>query len=159
MMIGMFTGKNPNLQVNDNLLPLAAIFGGMFVKSPLLKLLLLGFGGANLLNNAGHAALGLAKPASPQRVSYRQYEEEKLNPRISNPAISGTSMIADIDGKPCVIEISDHAIDAYERGNLPLSTLANAVLKKYDENNAFAEREYERGIHQELQQQHSLGIK
>ena len=81
------------------------------------------------------------------------------SPRISNPAISGTSMIADIDGKPCVIEISDHAIDAYERGNLPLSTLANAVLKKYDENNAFAEREYERGIHQELQQQHSLGIK
>lgn len=159
MMIGMFTGKNPNLQVNDNLLPLAAIFGGMFVKSPLLKLLLLGFGGANLLNNAGHAALELAKPTSPQRVSYRQYEEEKLNPRISNPAISGTSMIADIDGKPCVIEISDYAIDAYERGNLPLSTLANAVLKKYDENNAFAEREYERGIHQELQQQHSLGIK
>lgn len=159
MMIGMFTGKNPNLQVNDNLLPLAAIFGGMFVKSPLLKLLLLGFGGANLLNNAGHAALGLAKPASPQRVSYRQYEEEELNPRISNPAISGKSMIADIDGKPCVIEISDHAIDAHERGNLPLSTLANAVLKKYDENNVLASSEYERGIHQELQQQHSLGIK
>lgn len=61
MIIGMFTGKNPNLQLEDNLLPLSAIFGGMFVRNPLLKLLLVGFGGANLLNNAGHAALGIAK--------------------------------------------------------------------------------------------------
>lgn len=57
MLIGMFTGKNPNMKLEDNFLPLAAIFGGMFVKNPLLKMLLLGFGGANLFNNAGHAAL------------------------------------------------------------------------------------------------------
>lgn len=63
MIIGMFTGKTPNLKLQDNLMPLAAIVGGMFVKNPLLKLLLIGFGGANILNKAGHAAIsdGLAK--------------------------------------------------------------------------------------------------
>ena len=159
MMIGMFTGKNPNLQLEDNLLPLAAIFGGMFIKNPLLKLLLLGFGGANLLNNAGHAALGEVKPASNPRITFKQYAEEQLNERISNPAMKGSSMIAHIDGKPCVIGISEAAVDAYEKGCLPLSTLANAVLKRYDENNALASKEYEKNVHFEEQKAQALGIK
>ena len=159
MIIGMFTGKNPNLQLEDNLLPLSAIFGGMFVRNPLLKLLLVGFGGANLLNNAGHAALGIAKNTAVQNPTYKKYEEECLNPRISHPAIKGNSMIADVDGKPCVIGISETAIDAYEKGFLPLSTLANAVLRKYDENSALAAGEYERGIGQQEHLDQSKGIK
>lgn len=159
MIIGMFTGKNPNLQLEDNLLPLSAIFGGMFVRNPLLKLLLVGFGGANLLNNAGHAALGIAKNTAVQNPTYKKYEEESLNPRISHPAIKGNSMIADVDGKPCVIGISETAIVAYEKGFLPLSTLANAVLRKYDENSALAAGEYERGIGQQEHLDQSKGIK
>ena len=159
MIIGMFTGKNPNLQLEDNLLPLAAIFGGMFIKNPLLKLLLLGFGGANLLNNAGHAALGEVKPTSQPRITYKQYAEEELNDRISNPAMKGSSMIVHIDGKPCVIGISEAAVDAYEKGSLPLSTLANAVLKRYDENNALAAKEYEKNVHWEEQKAQTLGLK
>lgn len=159
MIIGMFTGKNPNLQLDDNLLPLAAIFGGMFIKNPLLKLLFLGFGGANLLNNAGHAALGQAKPTSPPKVTYKQYAEEQLNERITNLAMKGSSMIAHIDGKPCVIGISEAAVDAYEKGFLPLSTLANAVLKRYDENNAFASKEYEKNVAMEEKTEQRLSIK
>ena len=159
MIIGMFTGKNPNLQLEDNLLPLSAIFGGMFVRNPLLKLLLVGFGGANLLNNAGHAALGIARNTAVQNPTYKKYEEECLNPRISHPAIKGNSMIADVDGKPCVIGISETAIVAYEKGFLPLSTLANAVLRKYDENSALAAGEYERGIGQQEHLDQSKGIK
>ena len=38
-------------------------------------------------------------------------------------------MIADIDNLPVVINISDQAIDAYEKKAIPLNTLANAVLR------------------------------
>lgn len=159
MIIGMFTGKNPNLRLEDNFLPLASIFGGLFVKNPLLKMLLLGLGGVNLLNNAGHAAIGQSKTIQQPRKTYKQYEEETLNPRITNPVIKGCSMIANIDGKPCVIGISENAIDAYEKGYLPLSTLSNAVLKKYDENQALAEREYDRTLQKVESNTKTMGIR
>ena len=54
MLIGMLTGKSSSLRLKDNLLPFGAIFAGMFVKNPLLKMLLIGLGGANILNKAGH---------------------------------------------------------------------------------------------------------
>ena len=130
MLIGMFTGKNPNMKLEDNFLPLAAIFGGMFVKNPLLKMLLLGFGGANLFNNAGHAALKEGYAKTSRAVTYKTYSDEPLNKRISNPVMKGSSMVATIDGKPMVINISDNAVDAYARGNVPLNTLAHAVLQK-----------------------------
>ena len=41
-------------------------------------------------------------------------------------------MLLNIDNIPCHITISDTAIDAYEKGKLPLNTLANAVLRNYD---------------------------
>lgn len=143
MLIGMFTGKNPNMKLDDNLLPLAAIIGGLFVKNPLLKMLLIGFGGANLFNKAGHAALSQGYSKTPKAVTYKTYSDEPLNKRISSPVMKGSSMVATIDGKPVVINISDDAVDAYERGNVPLNTLANAVLRKYDESNALASRNYE----------------
>lgn len=158
MLIGMFTGKNPNMKLEDNFLPLAAIFGGMFVKNPLLKMLLLGFGGANLFNNAGHAALKEGYAKTSRAVTYKTYSDEPLNKRISNPVMKGSSMVATIDGKPMVINISDNAVDAYERGNVPLNTLANAVLQKYDENNALASRNYELH-HQEENVEQQRGLK
>ena len=158
MLIGMFTGKNPNMKLEDNFLPLAAIFGGMFVKNPLLKMLLLGFGGANLFNNAGHAALKEGYAKTSRAVTYKTYSDEPLNKRISNPVMKGSSMVATIDGKPMVINISDNAVDAYERGNVPLNTLANAVLQKYDENNALASRNYELH-HQEENIEQQRGLK
>ena len=158
MLIGMFTGKNPNMKLEDNFLPLAAIFGGMFVKNPLLKMLLLGFGGANLFNNAGHAALKEGYAKTSRVVTYKTYSDEPLNKRISNPVMKGSSMVATIDGKPMVINISDNAVDAYERGNVPLNTLANAVLQKYDEKNALASRNYELH-HQEENVEQQRGLK
>lgn len=158
MLIGMFTGKNPNMKLEDNFLPLAAIFGGMFVKNPLLKMLLLGFGGANLFNNAGHAALKEGYAKTSRALTYKTYSDEPLNKRISNPVMKGSSMVATIDGKPMVINISDNAVDAYERGNVPLNTLANAVLQKYDENNALASRNYELH-HQEENVEQQRGLK
>lgn len=158
MLIGMFTGKNPNMKLEDNFLPLAAIFGGMFVKNPLLKMLLLGFGGANLFNNAGHAALKEGYAKTSRAVTYKTYSDEPLNKRISNPVMKGSSMVATIDGKPMVVNISDNAVDAYERGNVPLNTLANAVLQKYDENNALVSRNYELH-HQEENVEQQRGLK
>ena len=54
MIIGMFTGKSKSLSIQNNLMPIAAIAMGMFVRNPLLKMLLIGLGGANLLNKAIH---------------------------------------------------------------------------------------------------------
>ena len=51
-----------------------------------------------------------------------------------------------------------NAVDAYERGNVPLNTLANAVLQKYDENNALASRNYELH-HQEENVEQQRGLK
>ena len=160
MIIGMFTGKTPNLKLQDNLMPLAAIVGGMFVKSPLLKLLLIGFGGANILNKAGHAAIsdGLAKSNNVSKT-YKVYPDEPLNSRIVNPAMKGSSMIATIDGVPSVINISRDAADAYNKGAIPINTLANAVLRKYDENKALASQNYEQHLSQEETTTQSMGIK
>ena len=160
MIIGMFTGKTPNLKLQDNLMPLAAIVGGMFVKSPLLKLLLIGFGGANILNKAGHAAIsdGLAKSNNVSKT-YKVYPDEPLNSRIVNPAMKGSSMIATIDGVPSVINISRDAADAYNKGAIPINTLANAVLRKYDENKALASQNYEQHMSQEETTTQSMGIK
>ena len=160
MIIGMFTGKTPNLKLQDNLMPLAAIVGGMFVKSPLLKLPLIGFGGANILNKAGHAAIsdGLAKSNNVSKT-YKVYPDEPLNSRIVNPAMKGSSMIATVDGVPSVINISRDAADAYNKGAIPINTLANAVLRKYDENKALASQNYEQHMSQEETTIQSIGIK
>lgn len=160
MIIGMFTGKNPDMKLQDNLLPVAAIFGGMFVRNPLLKMLLMGFGGANLLNTAGHAALdnGMRKSSSVP-VRYKQYADEPLNPRIESPAMKGRSMVATIDGTPSIINISEEAVAAYEQGAIPLNTLANAVLSKYDESQATASRNYDRQMSEEETVAQTHGIR
>lgn len=160
MLIGMFTGRTSSFTVGNNILPLAAIAAGMFTRNPLLRLMLMGFGGANLLNNAGHEALEANAPKAIPR-NYKQYADEPLNPRLNNVYMRGRSLIADIDNRPVVINISDTVVDAYEKKAIPLNTLANAVLRKYDENSEKASNTYDRELAslESQKQQRAYGIK
>lgn len=160
MLIGMFTGRTSSFTVGNNILPLAAIAAGMFTRNPLLRLMLMGFGGANLLNNAGHEALESHTPKAIPR-NYKQYADEPLNPRLNNVYMRGRSLIADIDNRPVVINISDNVVDAYEKKAIPLNTLANAVLRKYDENSEKASNTYDRELSslESQEQQRAYGIK
>lgn len=160
MLISMFTGKSSSFTIGNNILPLAAVAAGMFSHNPLLKLMLMGFGGVNLLNNAGHEALGLSTPKATPR-NYKQYADEPLNPRLNNVFMKGRSLIADIDNRPVVINISDTAVDAYEKKAIPLNTLANAVLRKYDENRSMASNTYDKSLAalESQEQQRSYGLK
>ena len=96
---------------------------------------LIGLGGANLLNKAGHEQLakreGLEQ-GQPQ-VRYLRYEEQEMDPRIRDAEIRGKALIASIDGIPVSVTLPDKVIDAYSKGALPLGTLANAVLQKCDQ--------------------------
>lgn len=146
MLIGMFTGKNPDLKMEDNLMPLAAIAGGLLVKrNPLLRMVLLGYGGLNIFNSAGKAALKQQAEAVAPKV-YKTYEDQPLNERVKQPVLKGNSLLATIDGNPVVIKINDEVIDAYQKGHIPLNTLVNRVLSKFDENNNRAAQQYEQGV-------------
>ena len=149
IILGAFTGKTKSLGLKDNLMPLASIVAGMFVRNPILKMVLVGMGGLNLLNKAGHEAIdnhkgiGQAQDASAGRVNYKVYPDEPLNPRISQPQIKGNCLIAAIDKVPCTIALTDNVVDAFNQGALPLNTLANAVLAKHDQMRQLASENYE----------------
>ena len=150
MLVGAFTGKTKSLGLKENLMPLASIVAGMFVRNPILKMVLVGMGGLNLLNKAGHEAIGnhagqnQAQGASPiARSNYKVYADESLNQRISQPQIRGNCLIATIDKVPCTIALPDKVVDAYNQGALPLNTLANAVLAKNDQMRQLASENYE----------------
>ena len=157
MMIGMFTGKTKSLSVQQNLLPIAAIVMGMFVRNPLLKMLLIGLGGANLLNKATHEILG--ETPSAKEVRYRPYADERLNARISHPQLNGNLLVATIDGVPCTVTLQESVVDAYQKGTLPINTLANAVLAKYDEQCMEVEQNYERQMAESEHREISRGIR
>lgn len=156
ILVGLFTGKTQSLGLKDNMMPIAAILAGMFVKNPLLKMTLIGMGGANLLNKAGHEALANKREGdggnavsytnnhvnATQAVQYKVYPDEPLNPRIANPVLQGNSLVATIDRVPCTIQLPEHVVGAYQAGALPLNTLANAVLAKSDQMRQVAERNY-----------------
>lgn len=153
MLVGMFTGKTKSINIKDNMMPIASIVAGMFVKNPILKMVLIGMGGMNLLNKAGHEALDNFKTQDhPQqaggRVNYRIYPEEPLNARIQNPEIRANCLIATIDRVPCTIALPEKVVDAYRQGALPLNTLANAVLAKNDQMRQIASEKYEAGERQ-----------
>ena len=135
MLLGMFTGKTQSLGIRDNLVPIASIMAGLFVKNPLLKMTLIGLGGANLLNKAGHEQLakqeGVQLQTVPQ-VRYLQYEDEQMDPRIRDVQVRANALIATLDGIPVTIALPEKVIDAYNQGALPLGRLANAVLEKCD---------------------------
>ncbi|MBR3409624.1 MAG: hypothetical protein IKG94_02445, partial [Candidatus Methanomethylophilaceae archaeon] len=69
ILLGMFTGKTQSLGIKDNLVPIASIMAGLFVKNPLLKMTLIGLGGANLINKAGHEQLAKRDGVSAESVS------------------------------------------------------------------------------------------
>lgn len=153
ILVGLFTGKTQSLGLKDNMMPIAAILAGMFVKNPLLKMTLIGMGGANLLNKAGHEALANKRESNDgnavsydnttsQAVQYKSYPDEPLNPRIVNPVLQGNCLVAIIDRVPYTIQLPEHVVGAYQAGALPLNTLANAVLAKSDQMRQMAERNY-----------------
>ena len=149
MLVGIFTGKTKSFSLKDNMLPLASIVAGMFVRNPILKMVLIGMGGLNLLNKAGHEALDNHNGVSygqggnaNVRGNYKVYEDEALNARISQPQIKGNCLIATIDKVPCTIALPDKVVDAYNQGALPLNTLANAVLAKNDQMRQIAAENY-----------------
>lgn len=147
ILLGAFTGKTQSLRLKDNLLPMASIVAGLFVRNPLLKMLLVGLGGANLLNKAGHEALERKRSggltAGGGETRYRQYPDEPLSPRIANPVLQGCTLVATIDHIPCTVQLSPTVADAYKAGALPLNTLANAVLAQSDRLNALASQNYD----------------
>ena len=150
VLVGLLTGKTRSLGLKDNLMPIVSIAAGLFVRNPILKMLLVGMGGLNLLNKAGHEAIGnhavngQAQGASPiGRVNYRVYADEPLSPRVSQPQIRGNCLIATIDRVPCTIALQDKVVDAYNQGALPLNTLVNAVLAKNDQMRQLAAENYE----------------
>ena len=134
MLISLLIGKSSSFKLGNSLLPLAAIFGGMFVRNPMMKMLLIGLGGANLLNKVGHEALkGVGITNQHPTKDYKRYADEPLNQRLQDPAMKGNTLVVQIDGVPQVVTIqSDTVLDAYHKGALPLNVLSNAVLRQYD---------------------------
>ena len=150
MLVGALTGKTKSLGLKENMMPLASIVAGMFVRNPILKMILIGMGGMNLLNKAGHEATDnhkgqsqVALAGSTIRGNYKVYKDEELDARISQPQIKGNCLIATIDRVPCTIALPDKVVDAYNQGALPLNTLANAVLAKNDQMRQLASENYE----------------
>ena len=148
ILVGMLTGKTQSLGLKDNMMPIAAVLAGMFVKNPLLKMTLIGMGGANLLNKAGHEALAnkqegnVALGSNTNAVRYKSYPDEPLNPRITNPVLQGNCLVATIDKVPYTIQLPEHVVGAYQAGALPLNTLANSILAKSDQMRQVAGRSY-----------------
>ena len=148
ILVGMLTGKTQSFGLKDNMMPIAAVLAGMFVKNPLLKMTLIGMGGANLLNKAGHEALAnkqegnVALGSNTNAVRYKSYPDEPLNTRITNPVLQGNCLLATIDKVPYTIQLPEHVVGAYQAGALPLNTLANSILAKRDQMRLVAERNY-----------------
>lgn len=157
MLVGLFTGKTTSVNLKSGMMPLASILVGMFVRNPLLKMVLIGMGGANLVNKMGHEAIGREQDGHRPTVRYRQYDDEELNPRISGAVIRGSTLIATIDNVPCSVMLPDNAAQAYAAGALPLNTLANAVLARHDRMKAMAEDNFRNlEIGQERQQERGI---
>ena len=143
LLVGMLTGKT-RMKVKDNLMPIASIVAGLFVRNPLLKMVLISMGGANLINKGGHEILEDRKGTSAgvTKTNYMQYSDQPLNPRIQAPELKGNCLIATIDKVPCTITLSPIIVDACNQGALPLNTLANAILKKNDQMKLMAQQNY-----------------
>lgn len=150
ILVGMMTGKTQSLHLRNNLIPIASVVAGLFVKNPILKMVLIGMGGLNLVNKAGHESI--ERHNNPNGPRFRQYEDQELNPRITGPVINGNCLVANIDRTPCSIMLPDNVVAAYQSGALPLNTLANTVLARHDANSQLAQENY-RAVTQENQSQ------
>ena len=158
LLSGMFTGKNGGLRFSDNLFSIGCILVGIFTKNKLMKMLFLALAGGNLISKALGGGSGVGSSRS-RPVRYREYSDEPLDPRISKPVLRGRTLVADIDGVPSVITINDEVVDAYEKGKLPLNTLANAVLRKYDEQRQAVEENYSRHVAEDVSKERAVAIR
>lgn len=150
ILVGMLTGKTQSLHLRDNLIPMASVVAGLFVKNPVLKMVLIGMGGLNLVNKAGHESL--ERHNNPDGPRFKRYDDQELNPRITGPVINGNCLVANIDRTPSSVMLPDNVVAAYQSGALPLNTLANAVLARHDANSLMAQENY-RAATQENQSQ------
>lgn len=150
ILVGMMTGKTQSLHLRDNLIPMASVVAGLFIKNPILKMVLIGMGGLNLVNKAGHESI--ERHNNPNGPRFKQYEDQELNPRITGPVINGNCLVANIDRTPCSIMLPDNVVAAYQSGSLPLNTLANTVLARHHANSQLAQENY-RAVTQENQSQ------
>jgi len=136
MLLGVFTGKTKSIGLNQGtLMPLAALISGTFIKNPFLKIPLMLFGGANLVNKMGQEALAEyrgqgEKPLNATR--YKRYEDEVLNARMKNPQTEGNVLLVDIDNVPRLVTLPQTVVDAYKEGALPINAIANRILAKTD---------------------------
>ena len=158
VLFGALTGKSKNLGLEDNLIPIASVLAGLFVKNPLLKMTLIGLGGANLLNKAGKEALG-SQVQAVREVQYKQYADEPLNARIAGLSIQGNALLCTIDRVPCTISLPPATVEAYHKGALPLNTLANAILVRHDAMQYELANAYQQQYEHARQQSLTTGIK
>ena len=181
LMVSILTGKNDMAKDWQNLVPLASVFGGLFMKNPVLKMLMIGYGGFTLLNKSaeqvnaakkgelyvgkGGRPLGVSQQGTQQTV-YRRYDDEPLNARITDvrigslPSMGGAKFTAKIDDVEYYCIVSKNVYDAYQTGALPLNTLANTVLAKKDAQDAAslaAAKEYETRVEQQVGRGASVG--
>ncbi len=148
-MVSMLSGTSNTMGMNKStLMPIAALFGAYFLHNPLLKLLCGTMGVTGLLKNTAKENNVLEdqknNPTSySQANQYKRYADEQLNPRVNIKGINGQTIVMDIDNVPHTIVIPTQAAEAYAQGSLPLNTLANAVLQKYDERNQTAQQAFD----------------
>ena len=137
MLLGVFTGKTKSIGLNQGtLMPLAALITGTFIKNPFLKIPLMLFGGANLVNKMGQEALSEYRDKGEQTMNatkYKRYEDEVLNARLRNPQIEGNVLLVDIDNVPRLVTLPQAVVDAYKEGALPINVIANRILAKTDQ--------------------------
>ncbi len=134
MLLGVFTGKTKSIGMNQStLMPLAALISGTFVKNPFLKIPLMLFGGANLVNKMGQEALSEYRGQGSDATKYKHYADEVLNVRMRNPQIEGNVLLVDIDNVPRVVTLPQAVVEAYKEGALPINAIANRILAKTDQ--------------------------
>lgn len=137
MLLGVFTGKTKSIGLNQStLMPLAALISGTFIKNPFLKIPLMLFGGANLVNKMGQEALSEYRGQGEQTTNatkYKRYDDEVLNARLRNPQIEGNVLLVDIDNVPRLVTLPQTVVDAYKEGALPINAIANRILAKTDQ--------------------------
>lgn len=134
MLLGVLTGRTKSIGLNQGtMMPLAALIAGTFVKNPLIKIPLMLFGGANLVNKMGQEALAEQREESKGTVRYKHYDDEELNKRMKNPQIEGNVLLVDIDNVPRLVTLPQTVVEAYQAGALPINTIANRILAKTDQ--------------------------
>ena len=137
MLLGVFTGKTKSIGLNQStLMPLAALISGTFIKNPFLKIPLMLFGGANLINKMGQEAMAEYRGQEGKTVTstkYKRYDDEVLNARLRNPQLEGNVLLVDIDNVPRLVTLPQAVVDAYKEGALPINVIAHRILVKTDQ--------------------------